>query len=168
MPECDRLRRLQVREAWHHRAGMFGRAVDQGAHHVLDLPRKPVDRIAHPQAHIQRHLVVARPPGVQALAGIADRGRQPRLDVHVDVLERLVEGEVALLDARGDVRQAAADVGLVIGGDDPHMRQHRGMGERGSKPIEALIASMMAEGPSAKRPPHCRLALLLTCEGLSC
>jgi thiol-disulfide isomerase/thioredoxin len=28
--------------------------------------------------------------------------------------------------------------------------------------MEALIASMMAEGPSAKRPPHCRLALLLT------
>jgi len=27
-----------------------------------------------------------------------------------------------------------------------------------SKPMEALMACMMAEGPSAKRPPHCWLA----------
>jgi hypothetical protein len=48
-------------------------------------------------------------------------------------------------------------------------RQHRGMGagagdilraSRLSNPIEALIASMIASGPAAKRPPHMALAVL--------
>ena len=67
------------------------RARGERPHHVGDLRAKAVDRLAHPQAEIGRHLVVAAAPGVQALAGLADPLGQPRLDVHVDVLQRLGE-----------------------------------------------------------------------------
>ena len=46
-----------------------------------------VDGAAQPQPHVGGHLVVARTPGVQPLAGVADQRRQPLLDVEMDVLE---------------------------------------------------------------------------------
>ena len=59
MAEGHGLRRLQMREARHDAARMFFRTHDQGAHHILDLLRKPINRITHPKPHIQRHLVIA-------------------------------------------------------------------------------------------------------------
>ncbi len=102
--ERHRLRGLQMGEAGHRIGGMRGGAVGQRAHQVGKLRIEPVDRVAHPQAEIGRHLVVAAARGVQPLAGLADALGQPRLDVHVDVFERLVEGEAPGLDFRRDRR----------------------------------------------------------------
>ena len=77
---------------------------DERAHHVGDLRRQPVDRIAHPEPEIQRDLVVAAARGMQAAAGLADPFGEPRLDVHVDVLERRVEHEAPGLDLLCDRR----------------------------------------------------------------
>ena len=57
-----------------------------------------VDRLAHPQAEIGCHLVVAAAAGVQALASLADAVSEARLDVHVDVFEGLGEREAAARD----------------------------------------------------------------------
>ncbi len=102
MPERHRLGGLQMGEARHRIAGMLRRPLRQRQHHVGDLRRQPVDRIAHPQPEIRRHLVVAAARGMQPLAGLADAVGQPRLDVHVDVFQRDIEGEAAGLDFAGD------------------------------------------------------------------
>ena len=102
--ERHRLRGLQMGEAGHRVGGMRRGAVGQRAHHVGDLRRQPVDRVAHPQAEIGGDLVVAAARGVQAPAGLADALGQPRLDVHVDVFERRVEGEASGLDLVRDRR----------------------------------------------------------------
>ena len=98
MPEGHRLRRLQMGEARHHRAGVLKRLLGQrqliGGERGVD----GVDRIAHPQPEIGRHLVVARARGVQAAGRRADEIGQPALDVHMNVFERALEGESAALD----------------------------------------------------------------------
>jgi hypothetical protein len=98
MAERHRLRGLQMGEAGHRIGGVLGGALGQRAHQVGELRVEAVDRVAHPQAEIGRHLVVAAARGVQPLAGLADALGQPRLDVHVDVFERLGERERAALD----------------------------------------------------------------------
>ena len=67
--EGHRLRRLQMREAGHHGGGVRLGLVDQRRLQVGERRRRGVDRVAHPQAEIGRHLVVARARGVQPPGG---------------------------------------------------------------------------------------------------
>ena len=60
--------------------------------------------LAHPEAEIGRHLVVARARGVQPPGGGADQFGEPRLDIEVDILVRLAEGESARRDLAADFR----------------------------------------------------------------
>ena len=98
MAEGDRLRRLQMRQPRHHRAGMLQRLRRQRV--LKDFERRidRIDGVAHPQPEIGRHLVVARARGVQPAGGRADQLAEPALDVHVDVFQRPLEGELAGLD----------------------------------------------------------------------
>ena len=57
-----------------------------------------VERVADIKAEIGGHLIVARAAGMQAAGGGADQLGKPRLDIHVDVLERRGKGEAACLD----------------------------------------------------------------------
>ena len=52
-------------------------------------------RAARPKAEIRHHLIIARPPGVQPPARIADQLFQPRFNMHVNVFK---------LDAKGQLR----------------------------------------------------------------
>ena len=124
MAEGDRLGGLQMGEARHDRRGILVGAVDQRglqvAQHQLDL----VDRVAHPQAHVERDLVVARARGVQAAAGRADDVGQPLLDVEMDVLELGRELELAALDLGLDLGEATLDGAAVLGRQDALGHQH--------------------------------------------
>jgi hypothetical protein len=102
--EGHRLGGLQMGEARHRVGGICRGTIGQRAHDVGELRRQAVDRVAHPEAEVGRDLVVAAARGVQAAAGLADVFGEPRLDVHVDVLERGVEREAAGLDLVRDRR----------------------------------------------------------------
>ena len=98
MAPGDRLRGLQMREAWHHPVGT-GLGLRQGG---ADQRLQPGDRgialVANPQAEVRRHLVVAAAGGVQPARGLADHLAQAGLDIHVNVLEVGAEAESAALD----------------------------------------------------------------------
>ena len=98
MPEGHRLGRLQMREAGHDVAGVNGRLVDEHGLEVAHLLVEVVDRVAHPEAEIERHLIVARARGVQAAGLRPDDLGQPGLDIHMNVLQRAREREGAALD----------------------------------------------------------------------
>ena len=98
MAEGDRLRRLQMREARHHRAGMRQRLLGERLLQAGERGIDGVDGVAHPQPEIGRHLVVARARRVQAAGRGADQVLEPALDVHVDVFQRALERERAGLD----------------------------------------------------------------------
>ena len=99
MAEGHRLRRLQMGEARHHgrrRAPAPSRRARADSRQAR--ASMPSMRVAHPEPEIGRDLVVARARGVQPPGGRPDQLGQPALDVHVDVLERALELELAGLD----------------------------------------------------------------------
>ena len=77
-----------------------------------------------------------QPPG-----GIADQILQPRFHVHVDVFQRDLELELALVDLLADALQAVGDGGAVGVGQDALLHQHGRMRERAFDVflVEALV-----------------------------
>ncbi len=74
------------------------RLVDERRLQGTQLRIESVDGLAHPEAEVGRHLVVARARRMQAPGRLADELGKARLDVHMDVLERRLEGELAAFD----------------------------------------------------------------------
>ncbi len=130
MAEGDGLRRLQVGEARHDGAGIFLRAVDQRRLQIAQHGFEAIDLVAHPQPHVECHLVVARARGVQAPARWADQLGEPRLDVEMDVLELGRELELAALDLGTDLLEALLDGAAVGWRQDALGNQHVGMRQR--------------------------------------
>ena len=95
MGEQDRLGRLDV-----GRAGQHGRALALGQADERALEREEcgverVDRPARPEPQVRGDLVVPRPAGVEPPGERADPVGEGGLDVHVDVLERRVPGDLS-------------------------------------------------------------------------
>ena len=133
---------LEVGEAGHDHAGAFERAGGQRALQVRDPWDQRVDCIAHPEAEIDRDLVVARARGVQAAGGGADDVGEPALDVHMDVFERARVDERPCLDFALDLGETLGD-GLRIGGvHNALARQH---GEVGLRPGDVLRGELAVE-----------------------
>ena len=88
------------------------------------------DDLAGVEPHIQRNLVVARPPGVQPPRRRADELVQPPLDVHVQVFQRGIPRKIAGLDFLLDAAQALDDGLRVFLADDALLCQHPGVGYR--------------------------------------
>ena len=97
--------------------------------------------VLDPEAEVDRHLVVARAGGVQAAGVGADQFGQPRLDIHMDVLQLAGEGELAVLDLLQDHRQASGDPLLVGLGNDALSGEHFGMrdGALDVLPVELAV-----------------------------
>ena len=91
MAEGHRLRGLQMGKAGHHRAGMLERLVGERALVGRERGIDRVDCVAHPEAEIGRHLIIARARGMQPSGRRADHVGQPALDIHMNVFERALE-----------------------------------------------------------------------------
>jgi hypothetical protein len=79
--------------------GALGQRLLQAAQLLVEL----VDRVTDPEPEIQRDLIVTGAGGVQATGVGADDFGQPRLDIHMNVLERAREGEGPGLDFAADL-----------------------------------------------------------------
>ena len=88
MPERHRLRGLQMRQPRHHRIGMFQRLRGERTLIIRQRNIELVDGVAHPQAEIGRHLIVARPRGVQPPRRRADQLGQAQFHIHMHVFQR--------------------------------------------------------------------------------
>ena len=64
MAESHRLGRLQMGEAGHDRVGMRPGLFNESLLQVGQLRVDFVDRVAHPEAEVDGHLVIARPGGM--------------------------------------------------------------------------------------------------------
>jgi hypothetical protein len=93
-----RLRDLQMGEARHDPVGPGLGLREQRPHQRLQPRIAASQLVAHPEPEIRRHLVVARPRGVQPPAGSPIISLQPRLDIHVNVFQRGGKGEISRLD----------------------------------------------------------------------
>ena len=128
--EGHRLGWLQMGEARHQVRRMGLGLAQQGPLQGLQLRDGAVAGVAHPQAEIGRHLVVAAARGMQPARRLADQLGQPRLDIHVNVLMRFAEGEASVADLGLDRVQPAQNGLGVLGPQNPGRRQHATMGAR--------------------------------------
>ena len=99
---------------------------DQRAPQLIDRVDERVAAAARVEPQVGRDLIVAAARGVQPAARVADLLGQPRLDVHVDVLERCVPRQLAGREPLRRRCRSPSTIALgVLGADqDPCARQH--------------------------------------------
>src|SRR4029078_12084131 len=73
MTEGDRLRRLQMREAWHHRRRVQLRLLGEGKLKIRDQRLDLIDLVSDIEAEISGDLIVPRPRRMQSAGGRADQ-----------------------------------------------------------------------------------------------
>ena len=106
----------------------FGQ-VQQAALEIADQGLAMADLAAQVEADVGGDLVVARAPGVQFLAGIADQLGQARLDVHMHVFQLHRPGEVAAGDLAADLGQPPFDGQPLVLVEHADALQHSRMGQ---------------------------------------
>ena len=106
------------------------READERPLHVEDRGVQPVDRPAQPETKVRGDLVVPRPSGVELAGDRPDARDQRRLDVHVDVLERRVPGDLARLDVARQALETLDERGDLVVGQDPGPAQAADVGDR--------------------------------------
>ena len=84
--------------AGHHRIAVGLGQLDQGLLQVAQLFVQAIDRTAHPEPKVCRHLIIARARCVQASRRIADEFAKTRLDIHVNVLESGGEAKTPFIE----------------------------------------------------------------------
>ena len=160
MREEHRLGRLDV-----GRAGQDGRAVpfrevDERSFEVDERGVQSIDRAAQPESKVRRHLVVARPPGMELASDRADPGGERALEVHVDVLERRVP-----VVARGHLVRESLESGHqlvhLVGGQEPGATEPAHVGDRAREVVRGELAvesrgERRPVGRVANRPPELR------------
>jgi hypothetical protein len=120
-------------EARHEGVGILFGAGQKGILKRAQLPDGVIDLIANPQTEIRRHLVVARPGGMQAPSDRSNQFAQTRFDIHVDVFEFSPEWEGPRLDLTGYGIQPIQDDFGIFGIYDTLLGKHGGMRLRASK-----------------------------------
>ena len=129
--EAHRLRALQVGVAREQRVEVLARALDEDALEPGEPALGRGGRVAQVEREVRRDLVVAAAPGVEAAGDGPDQLPEPRLDVHVHVLEARVERERPRLDLRADALEARRPAPRRPPGvEDARRAEHRGVGDR--------------------------------------
>ena len=129
VPEGDGLGGLQMSEAGHDGLPVALRQIQQGAQQGVLLGEDGVDFLAQVEARGGGDLIIARTPGVQLLAGIADPLDQPMLDVHVQVFQVHPPLKLAGLDLFADLPQAGDDALHFAFFQNAGAAQHAAMGD---------------------------------------
>ena len=109
MAERHRLRRLEMREARHHRVGMILRPRHQRALQASEPRLHNIDGVAHPHAKVGRDLILAAARGVQAPRRRANQFGEPRFGHHVNILKVEVHRHAMGFIFGGDRVEPAAD-----------------------------------------------------------
>ena len=157
MARRHRLRRLQMGKSGHDPVGMCLGLIDQRSLQGGKRRIRHIDRVAHPQAEIGRHLVVARPRCVKPAGRVADHIGQPRLDIHVNIFEFGLEIEIPALNFVPDRGQTATNRSHVRAGQNARIAQHPGVRNRSGDilGIERLVKADGSVNSFHKRIGRC-------------
>ncbi len=140
-----RLGPLQVGVAGHDDPGVEVGQAHPGQAQVGEIIDEALHLLRQVEAHVQGHLVVPAPGGVEFLAHLARPGGEPGLDGHVDVFQGRVELELAGLDLPADLVKPGHDPVPFRRGDDALLGQHAGVGD-GAGDILAGQTPVKAQG----------------------
>ncbi|GBF26110.1 hypothetical protein MnTg02_01147 [bacterium MnTg02] len=94
----DRLSDLQMGEARHYRGGKAVGLTRQCELKVVELAVNMIDAVADIETEIRRHLIIPGAGGMKLAGNRSDKLGKPGLNIHMNIFERPVEAEFALLD----------------------------------------------------------------------
>ena len=126
--EVDGLRPAQMGVAGQDALDVFVRDHGERRHEGVQDEDELIDGIAHIEAEIGRHLVVAGARRVQLLAHFADALYELVLDEGVDVF-RAFDCKFPLVDVFEDAFEPVHDERGLFGGDDVRLAEHGRMGD---------------------------------------
>ena len=150
----DGLRAAQVRARGDDGAGAqeLLRAVEKSEPEPADTGIGAADRSQRPEPQVERHLVVAGAPGVDAAPGVAGQLDQATLDVQVNVFVRVVVPKTSRRHLPSDAIQALFDAGKICPGQEACPLQAPGVraGTRdvvsGETPVEGVRQGNAGQG----------------------
>ncbi|VVT11762.1 conserved hypothetical protein [Erythrobacter sp. EC-HK427] len=151
MAQRHRLRGLQMGEARHDAARVLLRPRHQRALQSGEALQQRIHRIAHPQAEIGRHLVVAAARRVQTTRCRADQFGEPRFGGHVDVFQIPVFGNPVTRVFVRNLLQPGDDRLRIGVAHDIAGRQH---GDMGAACRYILFPQAFIEGDRCVNLPH--------------
>ncbi len=165
MAPCHRLGGLQMGKAGHDPIGpRLGLPQQAPACKAAKCRIRLIALIAHPEPEIDGHLIIARPRRVQPPCRLRRSVSRNRASTFMWMSSSAVENgnsPVSISDntVSRPSRIASASLSLMmpVAANMAAWAREPAMScgaSRRSYPIEALIASMIASGPAAKRPPH--------------
>ncbi len=141
--ERDGLGGLQVGEARHDARGMFFSADHQCALQCGQPAVHLINGVAHPEAEIGCHLIIATARGVEAACHRPDQFGQPRLGRHVDVFKVPVFGHAVCRIFGGNLIKPRGNCGSILRRNNAAGTQHRDM-SLGSGDV--LLPQRLVEG----------------------
>ena len=136
MPEEHGLRRLGMGRAGQNRVALALGQADESVLEADERTIEPVNCSAGPEAQVRRDLVVARAAGVELPGDRTQPLGQRGLEVHVDVLESRVPGQLATLDLTSQLSETvdqSRDLGVA---QDAGPAEAADMGDRAIEVIE--------------------------------
>ena len=128
MREINGLRALQVSVAGNDYVRIAFAERDERALQSGDVAEERDDFFAQPEAHVERHLIIARAAGVQFRAGGNPPG-QLRLDIHMHVFEFGLPLELAGGDFPANLFQSPGNGGQLGPGQHTDITEHGRVGE---------------------------------------
>src|SRR5437773_3744342 len=127
MAERDRLGALQMRVTGHQQIDVLLSEAEQRGLQISQPIRDFCDLGFYIKPKIERHLIVPAARGMKLSADGAKSFCQRRLDVHVDIFERLIPPELTGFDFILDLAQFVLDLLPLIGGYNSRLGQRSGV-----------------------------------------
>ena len=152
------LGRLDMRHAGQDRLAVAQRQPNERTLHLHDRPVQVVQSPAQPQPHVRRNLVVARPARVQSAGHRPNALPERDLQVHVDVLEGRIPGQLAGLDLRPQAFEPAHQRLDLFGRQQFSTTQSVDVGNRAGNVIDGQGVVEINRAREL-RHPHVRHAL---------
>ncbi len=128
MGQPNRLGLLEVRVPGQENLHRLLCPIEKDLVQPKDLPPDFIDDLPQIQTHVESHLIVPAARGVELSSHVTDLLDEPRLDIHVDVLELRGKLEPSRPDLPGDFSQPFLDALRVPWRENPLMGKHPRVG----------------------------------------
>ena len=132
MGEKNRLGSLKMSIAWHNYITVLAGGFHQSCLHIQNQLLHLYNLTADEHMGVQSHLVVTAAGGMQSATSLTNSVSQSFLDIHMNIFQGNLKGEIALFNFLVDILQALDNIITICLRDNAYLGQHGSMGNGAS------------------------------------